>query len=204
MSIIASSAFLLLLNISRKYARYWALKEARVRGRWRGDWALEISADPEAAMQAGYNGAVCRLVVNGEDDPRRFQHESGWEYKADTPLVSDGGSTPVIARHACKDWADLEPFGTFKDPFYFHDAAYKSRGCWVRMPRSDANKHGIDVLFDSEMSIWTWMPLTRTMADTLLFQMMPSCGGRNGEINAIFRAVRVFGGSAWRQHRRRD
>lgn len=48
------------------------------------------------------------------------------------------------------------------------------------------------------------MPLSRVMADTLLFQMMPSCGGRNGEVNAIFRAVRVGGGAAWRRHRERQ
>ena len=195
----SASAFKLLFKLAKKYAKQWAMKEARVRGEWLGAWAMEVDASEEAAAQAGYNPATpCKLVVAGDTDPRRFRHESGWEYMADTPIITDGGSTPVLARKACKKWADLSPFGRFKDAFYFHDAAYRSRGCWVRMPREAANEHGIDVPLGSELSVWTWMPLTRGMADTLLFQMMPSLGGRNGEINAIFRAVRVGGGRAWR------
>lgn len=204
MSAILTPAFGLLFKIAKIYAREWAMKSARVRGRWRGAWSVEVAACREAAQQAGYESNTCRLVVNGDIDPRRFMHESGWEYMAETPLISDGGSTPVIARKVCKNWADLEPYGIFKDAFYFHDSAYRFRGCWVRMPRDAANKFAIDVPLGAELSVWTWMPLTRAMADTLLFQQMPSCGGRNGEINAIFRAVRVFGGAAWRAHRKRD
>ena len=198
-----SAAFKFLLDLAKKYAKQWALKKARVRGEWIGSWEMETEVSEEAAAQAGYNPRTpCRLVVAGEPDPRRFRHEGGWEYMADTPLITDGGSTPQIARNACKEYADLEPFGKFKDAFYFHDASYLSRGCWVRMPREDANKHGLDIPLGSDMSVWTWMPLTRAMADTLLFQMMSD--GRNGEINAIFRAVRVGGGRAWRAHRERE
>lgn len=201
----SSAAFKFLLDLAKKYAKQWAMKEARVRGEWLGSWAVEIEASAEAAEQAGYNPATpCRLIANGDPEPRRFRHESGWEYMADAPIITDGGSTPVLARGACKKWADLEPFGRFKDAFYFHDSSYRSRGCWVRMPRDAANAHGIDVPLGSELSAWTWMPLTRGMSDTLLFQMMPSLGGRNGEVNAIFRAVRIGGGRAWKAHRARE
>ena len=205
MSAIAAKLAKRLASIALVYARNWAMKEARVRGEFRGKFGLEIDAAPEVALQAGYRaGTPCKFVVNSPLDPLHFAHESGYDYMFDTPLVTDGGSTPKLARKACKDWADLEPFGRFKFAFFFHDAAYRDAGCWVRLPRAVAVEHGVEVEPGASKTKWVWMRLTRVMADTLLFQMMPSCGGRNGEVNAIFRAVRVGGRRAWRRHRMRD
>lgn len=189
MSALASSSVsAILAKVALKLIREWAHKSARKRGEWRGAWAQESAVDPVAAAQAGYRGSDCRLVVNSTDDPRRWGHESGAEYMADTPLVTDGGSIPALAAEHCAKWADFDPFGRFKDAFYFHDSAYRDAGCWVRLSPSNE---------------WDWMPLTRAQADTLLFQQMPSTGGRQGEVNAIFRALRLFGGRAWKAHRRR-
>ena len=191
-------------KVARDYVVHWATKQARVRGEWIGRNPVECPVCKEAAVEAGYSEKdECRLVVHDSFDPLRFRHESGYEYMFDTPLVSDGGSVPKLAQEACKSWAELSPFGKFKRDFYFHDAAYRDAGCWVRLPREEANRFQIDVPFNSDLSVFTWMPLTRRMADTLLFQMMPSSGGRNGEVNAVFRALRLGGGSAWRHHRER-
>ena len=192
-----------LAAVAAKYVKEWATKDARVRGKWEGRLMVDLPADIGAIIEAGYSPRdECRFIVNCEDDPLRFVHESGYEYKMDTPLVSDGGSTPKIARGLCKSWADLEPFGKFKHAFYFHDAAYRDAGCWARLPKMVAEHYGIAM--DGDKSVWTWMPLTRGMADTLLFQMMPSSDGHNGEVNAIFRALCLGGGSAWTAHRLRS
>lgn len=188
-ALAAKSVAAILAKVAWKLVRAWAHKSARKRGEWRGEWAQESAVDPVAAAQAGYRTRPCRLVVNSTDDPRRWVHESGTEYMADTPLVTDGGSVPAIAVEHCAKWADLQPFGKFKDAFFFHDAAYRDAGCWVRL---------------SPAGEWDWMPLSRAQADTLLFQQMPSTGGRQGEVNAVFRALRLFGGPAWKAHRRRE
>ena len=191
-------------KVAREYVIHWATKQARVRGEWRG---IEPTWQPvceEAAIQAGYSSKdECRLYIHHPTDPMYFAHESGYDYMFDTPLVSDGGSTPKIARSAFKSWADLDPWGRFWREFLNHDADYRDAGCFVRLPREEANRFEVDVPFNSDKSVWTWMPLTRRMSDTLLFQMMPSSGGRNGEVNAIFRALRLGGGAAWRHHRER-
>jgi hypothetical protein len=193
-----------LAKVAWQLVRKWAHKTARVRGEWLGRWKSVTPADAVAAAQAGYKADTpTRLIVNDSRDPRRWRHESGTEYMPDTPGITDGGSTPVLARDAVKKWADLEPFGKFADAFYFHDAAYRDAGCWVRLPKAEAAKHGLSVPKGSDLSAWAWMPLTRAMADTLLFQQMPSLGGRNGEVQAIFRAVRVGAARPWRNHRRR-
>lgn len=190
MSLAAKSIGAILASVAKRLIKDWAHKSARKRGEWRGEYAQEIPVDPEAAAQAGYPATrPCRLIVNSKDNPRHWVHESGVEYMFDTPLISDGGSTPEPARRACKEWADLEPFGRHREAFYFHDAAYRDAGCWVRM--SGTNE-------------WEWMRLTRAQADTLMFQMMGSSHGRKGEAHAIFHAVRVFGGRAWQGHRRRQ
>lgn len=205
MSAIASKLGQHLASIALVYARNWSMKEARVRGEFRGKFGLEVDAEPKTAVKAGYRaGTPCKFIVNDPIDPSYFRHESGYDYMLETPLVTDGGSTPRLARKLCKKWADLEPFGKFRIPFFNHDANYTHAGCWVRLPREEANKYEIDVPLGADRSDWIWMPLSRVMADTLLFQMMPSCGGRNGEVNAIFRAVRVGGGRAWRRHRARE
>ena len=190
MSPTAKLLLSILAKVTWRLVRGWAHKKGRVRGEWRGQYKQLSDVDDVAATAAGYrSGTPCKLAVNDlQDDPRRWVHESGWEYALETPVVSDGGSTPGIARERCKEWADLDPFGTFIDEFLFHDAGYKWAGCWVR---KDAN------------SEWVWVPLTRAQVDTLLFQQMPSSGGRRGESNAVFRAVRLFAGRAWRAHRRR-
>ncbi len=202
MSAIAAKLAKRLASIALDYARNWAMKEARVRGEFRGKFGLEIDAAPEVALQAGYRaGTPCKFVVNSPLDPLHFAHESGYDYMFDTPLVTDGGSTPKLARKACKDWADLEPFGKFRWAFYMHDAGYRDAGLWVRLPKEVGVAHGFEIMPGGKTD-WVWFPMSRAMVDTILFQSMPSLGGANGEVNAIFRAVRLGGGKAWKRHRR--
>lgn len=204
MTTVAKSLISLVWRIAMKYARQWAMKEARVRGVWLGKLAQETTAEPVAAAQAGYRSSTpVRLVIGDAVDPLRWKHEGGTEYRMDDPLITDGGSTPKLARDACKNWADLDPFGGFRREFYFHDAAYRSAGCWVRLPTVLAKEHGLDVAKGKVLTDWLWMPLSRAMADLLLFQQLPSSGGRNGEVQAIYRAVRLGAARAWRNHRRR-
>ena len=173
-----------------KWAKETAMSSATPRGEWIGKYQIMTPVSGLAGLQAGFSASTkCCLVVNDPDDPRRWRHfESGYEYMAETPIVTDGGSTPKWLRKPCKEWADLEPFGKFVDDFILHDAGYKERGVWMRTSA------------DAE---WLWLPLTRGQIDALFRDTMRT-NGRKGEIFAIWRAVRRFGGAAWKNHRRRE
>lgn len=181
----------ILANKAIKWAKQEMMEPATVRGDWVGEYKLVTHATPHAAEQAGYAwGKPCKLFVNDLDDnPRRWVHRSSkCEYAAETPIVSDGGSTPGFMRKPLKDYVDLAPFGKFIDDFILHDSAYANAGCWVR---------------ESPTSPWLWLELEKRQADALFRDTMRT-NGRRGEIFAIWRAVYRFGGGAWNAHRRRE
>lgn len=170
------------------YAKNWAVKSVRPRGSWMGK-ASATSVEAPAAVQAGYkSGTPCRLIIADEQDPLRWRHESGVEYRVGDG-ISDGGSTPSLLRGIVKSWADIDPFGRHAFAFYFHDACYRDGGCFVR---KDAD------------SKWEWLRLDRAVADLLFFQAMTACdGARNAEVRAIYHAVRRGGLGAWNGQRKR-
>jgi len=191
MSLTVKAATMAVARFALRLARDWAVREGRVRGKWVGGYEREMPVDADVGVQAGYTpGSPCRLVIADAENPRRWIHtESGLEYRADFPLVTDGGSTPPLARNVCKEWADLKPFGRHKDAWYFHDSAYRNAGCWVRQ---------------SSDGLWEWMRLTRGQSDAFLYQQLPSSGGKNLEAAGVYHGVRSFAGPAWRRHRRRQ
>ena len=180
----------LLSILARKaleYAKDWAMKSARPRGEWLGKTS-DTPVDDVAAVQTGYtSGTPCRLIIADAQDPLRWRHESGVEYRVGDG-VSDGGSSPGVLRERVKPWADIEPFGRHAFAFYAHDSFYRDAGCFVRKSS------------DSE---WEWMRLNRGQADFLFFQMLCSTG-RQAEVFAIWRAVRRFGGRPWAVYRKRE
>jgi hypothetical protein len=170
-----------------EYAKNYVMKSARARGSWAGQ-LTETAVDSVSAVQAGYRpDTPCRFVFADPADPWMFVHESGTKYRF-TDGVSDGGSTPPIAREKLEAWADLHPYGKFKLAFYGHDATYRDAGCFVLLPGETE---------------WQWLPLTRPAADYLFFQML-TVNGRRGEVFGIWRAVRRFGFWSWNRHRARD
>ena len=178
----------LLAEKAKDYAIAWAHKSVRARGKFIGEYT-DFPIDPAAAVQAGYSAETpCRFVYCLESNPLRFVHESGTEYMV-SDGVSDGGSTPPITRETLKAWADLQPYGKLKQAFYFHDGLYRDGGCFVRR---------------NSMETWQWMRADRAMADVLFYQAMTACDAENGEIRAIYYAVRAGAGVAWANHRARQ
>ena len=186
MSPFVASILSVLARKAIEYAKNWAVKSARPRGKWLGK-ASESPVDDEAAVQASYkSGTPCRLILADEKDPLRWRHESGVEYRVGDG-ISDGGSTPGFLRDTVKSWADIEPFGRHAYAFYAHDSFYRDGGCFVRKTPGAG---------------WEWMRMDRGQADFLFFQMLCSTG-RRAEVFAIWRAVRRFGGRPWAVYRKR-
>ena len=186
MNSFVASLLSILTRKALDYAKNYAMKSARPRGEWRGK-IDEFPCDSEAARQAGYSAHTkCRYIVVRPSDPLRFRHESGVEYLVGDG-VSDGGSTPPFLRKPVEAWADLEPFGTHKYAFYFHDAMYHDGGVFAR-------KDG---------DAWRWLKLNRGQADFLFLQAL-TVTGRNAEVFAIWRAVRRGGARSWKRARNDD
>ena len=188
MSAFVSALIPILAKKAQEYAEDWAKKDARSRGTFCGSCA-EYPVDSVAAVQAGYSANTkCVFLFPDLSDPLRLVHESGVQYLVGS-CVSDGGSTPPPLREPCKEWIDLEPFGKLKRAFFLHDCIYRDGGVFVR--RSD----------DED---WQWMKCTKKMADLIFFQAMTACGANNIECRAIYAAVLVGAGIAWKNHRNRE
>ncbi len=187
MSPFVASILSILARKAIEYAKNWAVKSARPRGTWMGK-ASESCVTDEAAVQAGYkSGPPCRLIIADEQDPLRWRHESGVEYRVGDG-ISDGGSTPFFLRDTVKSWADIEPFGRHANAFYAHDSFYRDGGCFVRKTTA---------------AEWEWMRLNRGQADFLFLQMLCSTG-RQAEVFAIWQAARRFGARPWAVYRKRE
>lgn len=181
----------ILAKASLIYAKNWAQKEARPRGRFIGNPPIQLPVEQAAVIQAGYGkDALCFLFIEAAENPRFYEHDSGNCYKPELNLISDGRSGPGIISRIPKEYADLEPFGTRLKAWLPHDSTYKNRGIWWK-PNRDAEE-------------WLWLPLTRKQADMLLFQHLCSAGAKKAEVRAVYAAVRAFGGKAWKRHRERE
>jgi hypothetical protein len=205
MTSFALSIIRILGHKALKWAKQKVMRSVAPRGDWLGKYQVERRTTSIAAIQAGYpDKRECRLYIVDKADPRRWRHrESGAEYMPETPVVSDGGSTPWFLRKPVKAWADLEPFGKFKDQFVTHDSGYANAGVWVRraldyVAPGAGEPPDLNVVYTD----WEWLKLTRGQIDALFRDQMTT-NGRTGEIFAIWRAVRRFGTPAWREHRRR-
>lgn len=126
-------------------------------------------------------------VVQSADAPLRLAVPAlGFEYAYRGGFESDGGSIPAVFQHIKR--LRLTP-DAFLRSYFLHDYAYAFAACWVREPGG---------------RVWAHLPLTREMADCLLYVGLSAEDATLAEARAIYRAVRIGGGMAWRQHRRED
>ena len=68
---------------------------------------------------------------------------------------------------------------------------YDAGGVWVRdpaIPKSD----------------WVFVPTERVFGDILLLWGLSAEGANNATMQAVYRAVRVGAGAAWKNHRSHD
>lgn len=112
--------------------------------------------------------------------------ELGFEYAYKGGFVSDGGSIPAIFQ-AIKQLR-LKP-DSFLKSYFLHDFCYATASCWCRRPNAPS---------------WAHLDLNRAIADCLLYVGLTAEDATLAEARTIFRAVRIGGGVAWRQHRRKE
>jgi len=146
-----------------------------VHGEWRGELLFDRTGDLFHVRQSATD--PLRLVVPAV----------GYEYAYKGGFDSDGGSIPVLFR-AIKQLR-LKP-DDFLKSYFLHDFAYASASVWTR-------KAGTS-------SPWARLPLDRAMADCLLYVGLTAEDATLVEARAIYRAVRIGGSIAWRQHRAKD
>lgn len=186
MSAIASAIVAKVAKAALSYARSWAKKDCRVRGKWAGTYTT-TPATKEEAERTGYSDwKKCVRVTVDSRDPLRFIHESGAEWAIGSGLISDGGSIPSWAQMTLGRWLDLKPYSEKKKlGFFLHDEGYHNGGIWMR-PTAD--------------SPWQFVPCTRAMVDMLLFQSM---AGTNADKRLIYEAVKSpFGRRSWNRCQR--
>jgi len=186
MSAAVSAILAAVAKAAVSYARRWAKKDARNRGEWRGTYRTN-PATVEEAVANGYRAdQPCIRVTVDSRYPLRFVHETGVEWAIGSGLVSDGGSIPSWAQMSLKKWFELDPKGGKLKAFLIHDEAYHNGGLWMR---PDAK------------SKWQFVPVTRAVADMLLFQGLTACEWTtNADCCAIYAAVRSpLGRASWRR-----
>lgn len=143
-----------------------------------GEWLGTLEYDKDGPLY---------IVRQPAKDPLRlYVPELGFEYAFQGGFESDGGSIPSFFQDVPR--LRLKP-DSFLRTYFLHDYCYLKAACWVRLPGACA---------------WSWLPLTRAMADCLLYVGLTAEDATLAEARAIFRAVRIGGGIAWRQHRRAD
>ena len=143
-------------------------------GTWRGRLAFDL------------DGGIYHVRQVADDPLRLVVPALGFEYSFRGGFDSDGGSIPKILQGIPR--LRLKP-ASFLRSYFMHDYCYAAAGCWCRRPDAHA---------------WSSLPLTRAMADCLLYAGLTAEGATLAEARAIYRAVRIGGSVAWRKHRRAD
>ena len=143
-----------------------------------GEWLGSLEYDQDGPLY---------LVRQPAKEPLRlYIPELRFEYAFKGGFTSDGGSIPSFFQDINR--LRLKP-DSFLRTYFLHDYCYLKAACWVRIPGSDR---------------WAWLPLTREMADCLLYVGLTAEDATLAEARTIYRAVRVGGGLAWRNHRREE
>lgn len=141
-----------------------------------GEWLGTLDFNKDASLY--------RVRQPAENPLRLWIPELGFEYGYKGGFISDGGSIPAIFQ-AIKQLR-LKP-DSFLKTYFLHDYCYATASCWCRRPDS---------------SVWSRLDLDRAMADCLLYVGLTAEDATLAEARTIYRAVRIGGGVAWRQHRR--
>ena len=116
------------------------------------------------------------------DQDFTFVTESGLAIRVPKGFVTDLASVPRVF------WAILPCFGTYTDGAVVHDMLYHHNGV---------------VLFKEDGRVaLNRVTLTRKECDDVLLEAMRDCHTPRWQQVVIYRAVRWFGGMAWRQDAR--
>ncbi len=149
---------------------------AKIRPHVHGEW--------HGALEYVQDGELYHVRQRADDPLRLWVPELGFEYAYRGGFDSDGGSVPKVLQDIPR--LRLKP-DSFLKSYFLHDYLYAEAGCWCRAP---------------EARVWSWMPVTRSMADCLLYIALTAEDATLAESRAIFRAVRFGGAIAWHKHRR--
>lgn len=156
--------------------------------------------DEALSIRPHVHGEWLGVLEYDKDEPRKLYHvrqpadnplrlyipDLGFEYAYRGGYDSDGGSIPSFFQDIPR--LRLKP-DSFLRSYFLHDFCYAHAACWCRLPGACA---------------WSRMPVTRAIADCLLYVGLTAEDATLAEARAIFRAVRLGGSIAWRQHRRED
>ena len=146
-----------------------------IHGEWTGDLLYDRHGDLYTVRQSAAN--PLRLAIPS----------IGFEYAYKGGFESDGGSIPIVFRAIKK--LRLRP-DDFLKSYFLHDYAYATASLWTRELGTS--------------SPWARLHIDRAMADCLLYVGLTAEDATLVEARAIYRAVRIGGSIAWRQHRAKD
>lgn len=154
-----------------------------------GAWLGSYQLFPHASETRRFH------FVNDLEDPLRFAHVSGFEFRPLDPFVTDLGSVPgIVQAVAPRKYARLR-YDDWKEAFIQHDAACEFGRVWVRK--------GPD-------GPWKQMPCPVVQADVLLFWGLtaptlekPLKPATRLECQAIYRAVRSYHAAGGAIHKRK-
>lgn len=111
--------------------------------------------------------------------PLTFRMPDGVRIQPDRHLAeTDMGSIPKVAQL-------FIPKDRFLLGFLFHDSGYKHHGLYFCQPREDR---------------FEFRACSQWEIDHLLWRMIGADKGNAAQRQSVYRAVRTFGGSAWRKH----
>lgn len=111
-------------------------------------------------------------------EPLEYVCDCGSRVRAPIGATSDGASTPRAL------WQLVPPFGEYWLAAVLHDAAYRGT---LEVQQADGS--------------WAPADFTQAEADDLIGQAMASLGVNEEERSAIYRALKEFGGKAFREDR---
>ena len=171
----------------------WANADARDLGEWRGSASFKKVGDASNKFLGIPVGrTVFHDVCLPPDDPLRlYSYVTKHEYRGKLILkASDLGSIHPIFRHIGGDTLDLDP-QAFPKSYHLHDSVFDDGGVWVRDP-------------EQAKSDWVFVETERVFADILLLWGLSAEGANNATMQAVYRAVRVGAGAAWKNHRSHD
>lgn len=156
---------------ARKLAEH-AFEDQPNVGEWAGKFRVEKLVPPQGSNPLRY--------IADLDDPLRFCHSSGYEFRTGDDFPFDGGSIPWIFQGFPRKYLRLSPMD-FIEAYAVHDFACRNGWLWVR--------HGAGA--------WRKMAVSKKQADVILFWCLsvksPTTGLEPTRLEAqmVYRAVRA-------------